>query len=670
LILYSKKFKELQSENEELKNQIESVKEKEERLKRFEELIKNARIEYASIALKKDQTVQKLEALENDKTRLNDEIFKISSEIKQLREIKLSEQNQLLALNIALSDANNTSQIENADSLSETKHLIHKEIEAAENRKTEIAFEIIKLKKVFEEARPKVTELSKVKNALNIEIEKKKEEISSLIERQKSVLQNQPENLNSTLSKDYNEKLRYLKEIESRIKLLLNQETVLLERLSTSRKELQDLDKLIEEKNLRLNNETEKKESIEKLAHAESLKKELIFELDIKIGAKEAQLYSLTEDYKSKTKSLNILHRENEQLLAELHQKSEKLKRLNESIEISTARLTDLDYSLSIFDDELTTLSNEIENKKSAKAEIETQINDKITTKVELEEVLKELRETTSILAQLKKDIEKGSGHSAKRFTGVLQYYSKMINEMYKRKVDIEKVLVQQEKDVNDMDSLIEERETVLKEMENVLYIRQHRLNLFEDLTRAITEQRKYLENGAHILEDTVTDKFNQQEKLILNSELPHGKLLEFENALKELLSNTDKYSADLISNRASLEKELIENKKRLNDLNQNIRNSTTELTDLRNSIDKIKVEHEDHRLAINKLAALKQRLEDDISKYQIVIEKYSKFKEMIRQEQELIKMKRELSASNKPPDHSNAGEKNFEPHNPNWVKL
>jgi len=42
----------------------------------------------------------------------------------------------------------------------------------------------------------------------------------------------------------------------------------------------------------------------------------------------------------------------------------------------------------------------------------------------------------------------------------------------------------------------------------------------------------------------------------------------------------------------------------------------------------------------------------------------------MIRQEQELIKMKRELSASNKPPVHSNAGEKTFEPHNPNWVKL
>jgi chromosome segregation ATPase len=670
LILYSKKFKELQSENEELKNQIESVKEKEDRLKRFEELIKIARIEYASIALKKDQTVQKLEALENDKTKLNDEIYKISSEIKQLREIKLSENNQLLALNNALTNTNNSSPIQDADILSETKQLLHKEIAAAESRKKDIANEIIKLKKIFDEARPKVAELNKVKKFLNIEIEKKKEEISSLIERQKSVSQYQPENFNSTLAKDYDEKVRYLNKIESRIKDLLNQETVLLEKLSSCRKELEDYDKLIEKKNSHLNNEAEIRASLEQLTETVSLKKEFIFELDIKIGAKEAQLYSLTEDYKSKSESLSILHRENEQLLAELHQKSEKLKVLNESIEISTSRLTDLNYSLSVLDEELNVLTNEVENKRAEKTEIETQINDKITTKVELEEVLKELRETTSILAQLKKDIEKGSGHSAKRFTDVLQYYSKMINDMYKRKVDVQKVLVQKEKDVDDMDSLIEERESALKEMENVLYIRQKRLNLFKDLTRAIIEQRKYLEKGAHILQDTGTDNLNQQEKLILNSELSHGKLLEFENALKELLSNSDKYSADLISNRATLEKELIENKKRLNDLNQNIRNSTNELEDLRNSVDKIKVEHEEHRLAINKLAALKKKMEDDVSKYQIVIDKYSKFKEMIRQEQEIIKMKREHLATQKSSDYVNAGEKTFGPHNPNWVKL
>lgn len=670
MILYSKRFKELLNENEELKNLIESFKEKEDRLKRFEELIKRARIEYSGIALKKDQTAQKLEVLENDKARLNGEIHKISTEIKQLREIKLSEHNQLLALNSALSDSNKTPEYNNPDNLSKTKHIIHKEIEASEKRKNEIALEIIRLKKIFEEANHKIAELNKVKAALNTEIEKKKEEISSLIERQKSVSQEQLKGFNSTLSGKNDEKLKHSEEIQTRINQLRNQETVLIDRLSSSRKELEDLDKQIEEKNLRINNEIEIKESSEQLARAESLKKELIFELYIKIEAQEAQLTSLTEDCKAKTESLNILHRENEQQLEELHLGSEKLRRLNESIEISTARLTDLDYSLNILDKEFNTLNNEVENKRTAKADIESQINDKITTKVELEEVLKELRETTSILAQLKNDIEKGSGHSAKRFTGVLQYYSTMITEMYKKKVDLEKVLVQKVKDVNDKDCLIEERQSVLDEMENVLYVRQHRLNLLEDLTREITKQRKFLESGTQTFEPAIPDNLKRQENLIINEELPHVKLLEFENALKELLNNSDKYSADLISNRASFEKELIENKRRLNDLNQNIRNSTNELSDLRNSIEKIKVEHEEHRLAINKLAALKKKLEDEIRKHQIVIDKYSKIKEMIRQEQEVIKMKRELLVSNKSPNHSNPGEKTFEPHNPNWIKL
>jgi chromosome segregation ATPase len=670
LILNSKRFKELQKENEELKNLIESFKDKEERLKRFEDLIKKARIEYAAIALKKDQTVQKLEALENDKAKLNGEVQKISSEIKKLREIKLSEHNQLLTINNTLSDSSKTYTFNNPDDLSKTKNIIHKEIEAAENKRKEIALEIIRLKKIFEEARPKIVELKKIKANLNIEIEKKKEEISSLIERQKLALQRQLENFDPTLNKENEEQLRQSKEVQSRINQLRDQETTLIDKLNTSRKELEYLDKQLEEKNLLIKSETEIKESLENLTRAESLKNELIFELDIKIGAKEAQLYSLTEDCKAKTESLDILNLENQQLLEELHSKNEKLKRLNESIEIATARITDLDYSLSILDEELNTLTKEMENKKSEKAKIDSDINEKITTKVELEEVLKDLRETTSILAQLKKDIERGSGHSAKRFTGVLQYYSTTINEMYKRKVDLEKVILQKKKDVNDKDCLIEERQSALNEMENDLYIRQHRLDLFEDLARAITQQRVFLESGTHILKEQNSNNIEQQEKMILNSELPHGKLLEFENALKELINNSDKYSSDLTSNRVSVEKELIENKKRLNELNQNIRNSTNELSDLRDSIDKIKIEHEEHRLAINKLAALKEKLENEITKHQIVIDKYAKFKEMIRQEQELIKMKRELLASNKSPDHSNAGEKTFEPHNPNWIKL
>ena len=52
------------------------------------------------------------------------------------------------------------------------------------------------------------------------------------------------------------------------------------------------------------------------------------------------------------------------------------------------------------------------------------------------------------------------------------------------------------------------------------------------------------------------------------------------------------------------------------------------------------------------------------------MIDKYTKIKEKIRQEQNFIKMKRELYVSNKPSDQNVVGEKAFEPHTINWIKL
>ncbi|MBP1682748.1 MAG: hypothetical protein H6Q27_311, partial [Ignavibacteriaceae bacterium] len=121
---------------------------------------------------------------------------------------------------------------------------------------------------------------------------------------------------------------------------------------------------------------------------------------------------------------------------------------------------------------------------------------------------------------------------------------------------------------------------------------------------------------------------------------------------------------------KAGLESEIREYEHRLNELNKGIKDSMDELVNLRTTINKIKVEHEEHRLAINKLAAVKKKLEDEIKKHQVVIDKYTMIKEKIRQEQNLIKMKRELNASVKSSNQNTVGEKTFESQNTNWIKL
>ena len=97
-LLKSKKYKELQRENDELKKLIDGLSDKENQLKNFDDLVKKARFEFADISAKKDQTAQKLETLQKEKTKLAAELNKISYDIKQLREIKLSEKNQILSM--------------------------------------------------------------------------------------------------------------------------------------------------------------------------------------------------------------------------------------------------------------------------------------------------------------------------------------------------------------------------------------------------------------------------------------------------------------------------------------------------------------------------------------------------------------------------------------------
>ena len=665
MILNSKKIKELQSENEELKKLLEGFADKENRLKQFEELIKKSRIEYANITLKKNQTAQTLDVLENQKTKLNTELHKISSEIRELRDIKLSEQNQLLALESITASSKKFSEKSNNDNLEQAKNIIYKEIDSAEKRKNEVALETLKFRKRLDELNSKISEVNRIKNALTKEVERKKEEISILIGRKKAISQEQNDDITSALIRQNEEKLKFAEELQIKINQLRNQESVIIDHLSDKKSELKKLEKQIEEKNHLTVNESEINNSIKQLTFLEAKKKELLHELSIKIEAKEARLTSLDEDCKAKLWSLNNLKNENEELFEKINSGSDQLKHLTDSIEIATSRLSDLDYSLNVLDKEFNNLFQDIENKKHVKMELDSQIISRQGEKENLEDVIKELKETTSVLSQLKNDIESGSGQSAKRFTGIIQYYSSTINEMNIKKSALEKEIRRNIKTIFEKEQLIEEKQSSLEEMENMLNAGKSNFSLFEELMQFLGEQKKLL-----LINKNFIDEYSQDSAPITRNEITENKLTEFENALNDLLHSDTDYSTDLINRRIALEQEVEENNSVLNNLKEKISDSANDLSELRESVNKIKVEHEEHRVAINKLASMKQKLIEEINKQQIIVDKYSKIKEMIRQEQELIKLKRDFVTTQNLTNQSKTKEKIFDTHNPNWIKL
>lgn len=640
----NKKLKELQSENEELRKAIDGLSEKENQLKNFDDMVKKARLEYAEVSSKKDQTAQKLESLEKEKTKLLSELNKISTEIKQLREIKLSEQNQIVSLN---SSSDNASQ-----SINLNPDILSKEIEEAEKRKNDIALETFKLKKGFEETKLKIGDSKRILSNLNSEIEKKKEEISSLIERQMLISDDQYKNLSLSFGN------KNIDEIHLRLDKLIRQEKELTEMVNSRKQLLSELDRRISEKKVIANTNLTTKQTGNTNPNEEFTKRQQISNLEIQIESMEAQLAQLTNELNSKTELFNELQSDIKQLSENLQSGKAELVKLNESIEIATAEITDLDHSLNVLDKEFKKISKEVSQKMELKENLETEIAEMNEEKINLDDLLNELKETTTILSRLKNDIERGTGQSAKRFTGVIQYYSTVINDIYKKKKDADKILNQREKE-------IKEKEDAINDMKNVLLVRHNKIKLFEDLTRQIINQRNYFKE---IRIDS--DHSKSTDNLILSKDVPQKKLIEYENALMELLNSSDKYFGNLLSSKISLEKEISENKNRLNELNQNIRQSTGELSELRDSISKIKVEHEEHRLSINKLTFAKTKLETHIENHKKIIEKYISIKDKIREEQELIKKKREHSLTTKTSGQATSGGKTFEPNNPNWIKL
>ena len=188
-LLNSKKLKELQSENEELKSFIQNLTENESRFRHLEELVKKARVDYANITMKKDQTALTLEHLEKEKSKLNNQTQELSHEIEQLRELKIYEQNQILTLN--KNSANKHDKTETG-----IKFPVYKDIESAEKRKIELEKKTTEMEKRFREVYQRVLEVEGMEHSLDIEIKKRKAEINALVERKNEFTKEQLKSFN------------------------------------------------------------------------------------------------------------------------------------------------------------------------------------------------------------------------------------------------------------------------------------------------------------------------------------------------------------------------------------------------------------------------------------------------------------------------------------------
>jgi chromosome segregation ATPase len=357
-------------------------------------------------------------------------------------------------------------------------------------------------------------------------------------------------------------------------------------------------------------------------------------------------------------------------MLEELATKTNELSITENDLKSKVSRLNQLSAELNTIEKNLIDIKSELAKKDYEKSELEVKVKNIKETWSKLDNYYKKMKEVVPLLEKRKQEIETSNSMFEKRFADMFKHYSMQLGEMYKKKNLLEQMVIKKEKDVNEKDQLLIDKLTALDEAEKVISVRKVEAESIEDLLKTVNEQKELLAGEISSLENRSVEKKIRNKELSTESELYHNKLIEFENGLNELFRKSEERFSKNTGYKTKLDGEIREYEHRLNELNDGIKDSMKELVNLRTTINKIKIEHEEHRLAINKLASVKKKLEDEISKHQVTIDKYSSIKEKIRQEQNLIKMKRELLASNKSINQNDVGEKTFEPHNPNWIKL
>lgn len=410
--------------------------------------------------------------------------------------------------------------------------------------------------------------------------------------------------------------------------------------------------------------------SIEQLLQTETLKRELISNLNDELSVKEIQFASVEKDYETKSNRLKEISLKNKILLEELAAKTNELSVVEKELKSKTARINEINTELTEGENKLFSLQNDITDTDRRKSELEEKLKNAQESWAKMDSYYKKLKEVVPLLESRKEELEKSNSAFEKRFADMFKHYSTQMGEMYKKKNLLEQMLIKKERDVNEKDQSLMDKLSALEEAEKVFSIRKTETEVIEDLLKTINEQRELLNQEITMLENNGTEKRLMVKELNIESELFQKKLAEFENGLRELFLKSEARFNKNAERKNSLDGEIKEYENRLNELNKAIKDSMNELVNLKATIGRIKVEHEEHRIDINKLASVKKKLEEEINKHKIEIDKYMKIKEKIRQEQNLIKMKKEILASTKIPDPDDENKNSFEPTHLNWFKI
>jgi chromosome segregation ATPase len=255
------------------------------------------------------------------------------------------------------------------------------------------------------------------------------------------------------------------------------------------------------------------------------------------------------------------------------------------------------------------------------------------------------IKEILPLLEQRREEIEKGNIDLENRFTKMFQRFNSEMNEITKKRSVIDQIVQKKEKDIEEKDQLLFEKINAIEESDRLLSMRQAEIDSFEQLLNTFNEKKEQLRNDLLKLDEQIVEKRNSNDDMKLEAELILKKRTSVEQSLQELINSMNQKFVEAKEKRSKVEKEVKVYEEKVDDINNKISESMDELVELQSAISMIKVEHEEHRGNILKLASMKKKLQEEIVKSQRVLQRYQKIREKLKIEQSILKNRQDSIA-------------------------
>jgi len=376
------------------------------------------------------------------------------------------------------------------------------------------------------------------------------------------------------------------------------------------------------------------KDKIAQFSETENIKLALINELNDKLSAKEIEFAALSQDYERQALELNEINLKKQKLADEVNQKQQELLAVVQTINSKSERIKELRSEVDGYEEKLGALKNDLEKLEFLNTELENKINNGNSELDKFGDEKKKIADMIPALQKRRVEIQQGNKALEERFAELFQRLNKEINQANQKRNVLDQIILKKEKDVNEKDQILNEKLAELEDSERVLNLRQAEIDSFDDLLKTINEQKELLKSDLIKLDDTSSERRLFNKDLGMETEFIQRKMSEIEKSIHDLLNTSDVRYQKSVERRAILDNDIKEYESRLNDLNLKIKDSMNELVELRSSVNRIKLEHEEHRLSITKFVSIKKKLDDEIKKNQTLLNKYKQIREKIKIEQ------------------------------------